>query len=69
MGTFISCGARKLPNHKPDKASIGSYCTGAPMDRMFTDVPGPYPNSDKGNRLVLLVMDQFSKWVEAYQPE
>ena len=61
-----SCGARKSPNHRPAKAPIGSYCAGAPMDRIFTDVLGPFPRSDNGNKLVLLVMDQFSKWVEAY---
>ena len=36
------------------------------MDRVVTDILGPLPVTDNGNKYILLVMDQFSKWVEAY---
>lgn len=28
------------------KASLGSYIVGAPMDRVATDITGPFPTSD-----------------------
>ena len=36
------------------------------MDRLCSDILGPFPISERGNRFVLVVMDCFSKWVEAY---
>ena len=36
------------------------------MDRLVTDILGPLPISEQGNRYILLVGDQFSKWMEAY---
>ncbi len=36
------------------------------MDRVATDILGPFPQSDQGNRYVLLVGDYFTRWVEAY---
>ncbi len=36
------------------------------MDRLATDILGPFPVSSGGNRYVLLVMDEFTKYVEAY---
>ena len=59
------CGARKSPSKKY-RAALGTYNVGAPMDRVATDILGPFPVSDRGNRYVLLVCDQFTKWTEAY---
>ena len=59
------CGARKLP-HKTPRATLQDYRVGAPMDRLVTDILGPLPISEQGNRYILLVGDQFSKWMEAY---
>lgn len=36
------------------------------MDRVATDITGPFPTSDSGSKYILVVQDQFSKWVEAY---
>ena len=30
------------------------------------DILGPFPVSDNGNRYVVMLVDQFTKWVEAY---
>jgi len=38
---------------------------GAPLERLAIDVLGPLPETDQGNRYILVVMDYFSKWVEA----
>ena len=57
------CGADKPPVHKP-RAPLGSMPVGAPLDRLSTDLLGPFPRTPRGYRYVLVVSDQFSKWVE-----
>ncbi len=57
------CGANSLPNHHP-KAPLGDMRVGAPLDRLSTDVLGPLPLTQRGNRYILVVTDHFSKWVE-----
>ena len=37
---------------------------GAPLDRLSADLLGPFPRTARGNRYVLVVTDQFTKWVE-----
>jgi len=36
------------------------------MDRVHLDIAGPFPRSQSGNRYLLVIMDQFTKWVEIY---
>ena len=48
------------------RAPLGDYRSGASMDRVATDILGPLPLSDQGNRYVLVVMDCLSRWTEAY---
>ena len=48
------------------KARLGKYVVGAPLERVAIDVMGPLVRSTKGNRYLLVVMDYFSKWPEAY---
>lgn len=36
------------------------------MERVGVDVLGPFPVTDAGNRYVLVAMDYFTKWPEAY---
>ena len=57
------CGANKPPVFKP-RAPLGSMPVGAPLDRLSTDLIGPFPRTPRGNRYILVVTDQFSKWVE-----
>ena len=59
------CGARKRPLRIP-RAPLGDYRSGAQMDRVATDILGPLPLSEQGNHYVLVVMDCFSRWTEAY---
>ena len=59
------CGARKRPVHTP-KAPLSDIRVGAPLDRLDTDILGPLPTSDSGNKYILLVQDQFTKWTECY---
>lgn len=59
------CSARKRPGKMPH-ASFKSYQVGAPMDRIVTDLLGPFPETKSSNKYILLAMDQFTHWVEAY---
>ena len=36
------------------------------MDRVAVDVLGPLPRTSRGNRYVLVAIDYFTKWMEAY---
>jgi len=36
------------------------------MERVAIDVLGPLPETNQGNKYILIAMDYFSKWPEAY---
>ena len=42
------------------------YNVGVPFERIAIDVAGPFPRSNLGNKYVLVAMDYFTKWPEAY---
>jgi transposase InsO family protein len=42
------------------------YNVGAPFERIAVDIAGPFPESDRGNRYLLVAMDYFTKWLEVY---
>ena len=48
------------------RAALGSFHAGAPMERLHLDILGPFPDRRKGNKYVLMVVCQFTKWMEAY---
>jgi hypothetical protein len=39
---------------------------GGPLDRLSTDILGSLPETEKGNRYILVVNDHFTKWVEIF---
>ena len=59
------CGARRMPAKKM-KAALQQYHVGAAMERVAMDILGPFPESKRGNRVVLVVGDYFTKWTEAF---
>jgi hypothetical protein len=42
------------------------YNVGAPFERIAINVAGPFPRSNQGNHYLLMAMDYFTKWPEAY---
>ena len=60
-----TCALQKKSS-RPGRAPLQSYHEGTPMGRLHIDFLGPFPPSDAGNKYILVVMDQFTKWVEAY---
>lgn len=59
------CNASKGPITRC-RGAMKQYNVGAPFERIALDVAGPFPRTKKGNRLILVVGDYFSKWTEAY---
>ena len=59
------CSSKKGPRRKP-KGPLKLYNVGAPMERIAVDVMGPLPVTKKGNKYLLVAMDYFTKWPEAY---
>ena len=45
---------------------MSQYNVGAPAERVAMDILGPLPESESGNKYLLLVADYFMKWPEAY---
>lgn len=73
MGGDLSKYIQRCPQCKAQKTSsptqrarLQIYQAGAPMDRLHLDVLGPFPTSSSGHKYILVIMDQFTKWVEAF---
>ena len=48
------------------KAPLTQDLISGPFQRIAFDVIGPLPITKRGNRFILLVVDYFTKWVEAF---
>ena len=61
-----SCAACNRAKHERvrPRGPLQSFHAGYPMERVHIDLLGPFPLSRNGNRYVLMVIDQFTKWVE-----
>jgi hypothetical protein len=40
------------------------YNVGATFERIAIDVAGPFPRSDRGNRYLLVTIEDVTKWLE-----
>ncbi|KAK2887926.1 hypothetical protein Q8A73_019374 [Channa argus] len=59
------CTAQKGPTQR-SRGPLQQYQVGAPMERVGVDILGPFPTTEAGNRYILVAMDYFTKWPEAY---
>ena len=51
---------------KHHHAPLSKYHAGAPLDRVHIDILGPITTSENGNHYVLMLVDQFTKWLECW---
>jgi hypothetical protein len=58
------CEARKPPLHT-NRAPLGQFQVGEPMERIAVDMLGPLPLTPRGNKYILVLCDYFTKWTEA----
>ncbi|GFV42882.1 retrovirus-related Pol polyprotein from transposon 412 [Trichonephila clavipes] len=59
------CAARIGPR-KHTRGRLQLYNVGAPFEQTAFDILVPLPRSTDGNNNILVVMDYFTKWPEAY---
>ena len=57
---------RSKPAVKTLKAPMGTVQVTQPMERVAIDILGPLPETDRGNKYIIVISDYFTRWVEAY---
>ncbi|GFU45366.1 retrovirus-related Pol polyprotein from transposon 412 [Trichonephila clavipes] len=57
---------QKVCPRKRTRGRLQLHNVGAPFERIAFDILGPLPRSSNGNNNILVVMDYFTKWPEAY---
>lgn len=63
--TCSVCATRKSSGRN-NQGPMQGIKVGYPMQVIAVDITGPFPESDAGNRYILVIGDYFSKWMEAY---
>ena len=58
-----TCNTQKKGN-RTRRAQMKLHHAGSPMERVHVDILGPFVESCQGNRYVLVMVDQFTKWIE-----
>ena len=63
VATCPTCNQNKKATAN-GRVPMQEYQTGAPMERVHIGFLGPLPKTPRGNEYVLMMVDQFTKWVE-----
>ena len=59
------CLRRKGPV-KTKRAPMKIVEAGIPMERIATDILGELPETESGNRYILVISDYYTKWTESF---
>jgi len=59
------CAASHGPQTR-SREPMKQYNVGLPFERLAIDVAGPFPQTNRGNKYILVAMDYFSKWPEMF---
>ena len=62
----LGCGVCSLNKkaHRKARGELNLFQAGSPMERVHLDFLGPLPRTAAGNENILVLVDQFTKWVE-----
>ena len=58
--------SRQKKASRQSRAKLGSFHAGAPVERVHLDILGPFSPSSSGCEYILMLVCQFTKWMEAY---
>ena len=62
-----NCGVCKsIKSGKTHQAPLKPLVVTKPLEMVSMDVVGPLPVSNQGNKYIITMMDQFSRWPAAY---
>jgi len=67
--SWIRCCEKCIKNKRGphrSKHPLEQEISGAPFHRVAFDMVGPLPETDLGNKHILVLVDYFTKWAEAY---
>ena len=62
------CGAHKITTHDL-KGAMTPMSAGFPWERIAMDIVGPLPKTQRNNRYLLVLIDYYSRWPEAFAIE
>lgn len=54
---------RKSPKRR---AKIRIHKVGVPLERIAINILGPLPETERGNKYIMVMADYFTKWKESY---
>ena len=63
VSTCRVCSMSKKSS-RTSRAGMKIHHAGYPMERVHIDLLGPFVESNGGNKYILVMIDQFSKWIE-----
>ena len=64
--TCESCQKNKLVRKKNKQPMVITTTSEAPFEKIFLDIVGPLPLTENGNKFILTLQDDLTKYSQAY---